>query len=38
LDMPLSFRASYCCSFFTLGRLSGICLPPPVGSGPGYPA
>jgi hypothetical protein len=23
-DMPLRFRASYCFSFFTLGRLSGI--------------
>jgi hypothetical protein len=26
-DMPLSFRASYCFSFFTLGRLSGTPSP-----------
>jgi hypothetical protein len=26
LDMPFSLRASYCFSFFTLGRLSGICV------------
>jgi hypothetical protein len=24
LDMPLSLSASYCFSFFTLGRLSGV--------------
>jgi hypothetical protein len=24
LDIPLSLRASYCRSFLTLGRLSGI--------------
>jgi hypothetical protein len=24
LDIPLSFKASYCFSFFTLGRLPGI--------------
>jgi hypothetical protein len=25
--MPLSLRASYCFSFFTLGRLSGMAVP-----------
>ena len=28
LDMPLSLSASYCFSFFTLGRLSGIVTSP----------
>jgi hypothetical protein len=28
LDIPLSLRASYCFSFFTLGRLPGIGQPP----------
>src|SRR5213595_3767727 len=27
-DMPLSFRASYCFSFFTFGRLLGMGVPP----------
>ena len=32
-DIPLSFRASYCFSFLTLGRLSGIAAPPESGLG-----
>jgi hypothetical protein len=29
-DIPFSFRASYCFSFFTLGRLSGTVITLPV--------
>lgn len=34
LDIPLSLRASYCFSFFTLGRVPGMLLAYPLG-GPG---
>jgi ABC-type multidrug transport system fused ATPase/permease subunit len=37
-DMPFSFKASYCFSFFTLGRLSGISGSSSPCSLPGIPA